>query len=86
MDKSSVGTGDATLDYRPSPGRVVCRDCGPAPPGKPPWAGHNETGNNQFQQDARAAYYLMVKWIATDNSSYATAAENVIDAWSAQHG
>jgi hypothetical protein len=84
MDENSVGTGGATLDYQPSPGRVVCRDCGPAPPGKPPWDAHNETGNNEFQEDARAAYYLMVKWIATDNLSYATAAENVIDAWSAQ--
>ena len=84
MDPSAVGTGDATLGYKPSPGPVVCRDCGPAPPGHPPWDAHNETGNNAFQSDARAAYYLMVKWIATSNSSYADAAEGVIDAWSAQ--
>ena len=84
MDPSATGTGDATLGYKPSPGPVVCRDCGPAPPGQPPWDAHNETGNNAFQSDARAAYYLMVKWIATSNSSYADAAEGVIDAWSAQ--
>eukprot|EP01047_Picozoa_sp_COSAG01_P000989 COSAG01_NODE_20_length_38868_cov_34.606071_17_plen_248_part_00 len=84
MDEDAVGTGDATLHYHPSPGTVVCRDCGPAPPGAPPWDGHNETGNNHFQEDARVAYWLMVKWIATDNISYANVAENVIDAWSGQ--
>ena len=84
MDKNAVGPGDATLDYKPSPGPVVCRDCGPAPPGAPPWDAHNETGNGPFSQDARTAYYLMVKWIATNNASYADAAERVIDAWSAQ--
>ena len=84
MDKNAVGPGDATLDYKPSPGKVVCRDCGPAPPGAPPWDAHNETGNGPFSQDARTAYYMMVKWIATSNISYADAAEGVIDAWSAQ--
>jgi|EP01049_Picozoa_sp_SAG25_P009860 hypothetical protein len=84
MDEDAVGTGDATLHYHPSPGTVVCRDCGPAPPGAPPWDGHNETGNNHFQEDARVAYWLMVKWIATGNISYANVAENLIDAWSDQ--
>jgi hypothetical protein len=84
MDKDAVGPGDATLEYKPSPGAVVCRDCGPAPPGAPPWDAHNETGNGPFSQDARTAYYMMVKWIATNNTSYADAAEAVIDAWSGQ--
>lgn len=82
MDENATGPGDATLDYKPSAGTVVCRDCGPAPPGQPKWDAHNETGNNEFMDDARNAYYMMVKWIATNNTSYADAAEGVIDAWS----
>ena len=84
MDENATGPGDATLDYKPSAGTVVCRDCGPAPPGQPKWDAHNETGNNEFMDDARNAYYMMVKWIATNNTSYADAAEAVIDAWSGQ--
>lgn len=82
MDENATGPGDATLDYKASAGTVVCRDCGPVPPGKPKWDAHNETGNNEFQNDARNAYYMMVKWIATNNASFADAAEGVIDAWS----
>ena len=82
MDENATGPGDATLDYKPEAGTVVCRDCGPVPPGQPKWDAHNETGNSAFQNDARNAYYMMVKWIATNNASYADAAEGVIDAWS----
>jgi hypothetical protein len=34
--------------------------------------------------DAMAAYYLMLRWVATGEQSWADAAERVVDAWSAQ--
>lgn len=65
----------ATVGYLPSPVSVVHRDCCNEHP--------DNTGNRNFEQDAINAYYLMVKWIATSNTSYADTAEAVIDAWSA---
>jgi hypothetical protein len=45
--------------------------------------GYN-SGNGNFEKDGISSYYLMVKWIATSNLSYADAAEAVIEAWSGE--
>ena len=66
----------ATVGYTPSPVATVHRDCCNKHP--------NNNGNGNFERDGINAYYLMVKWIATSNASYADAAETVIDAWSAE--
>eukprot|EP01052_Picozoa_sp_SAG31_P057012 SAG31_NODE_16642_length_701_cov_1.649502_1_plen_192_part_10 len=71
-------SGVAGIGYTASPIPVVHRDCA-WPPGHVP----NNTGNGNFERDGINSYYLMVKWIATSNASYADAAAAVIDAWSA---
>lgn len=64
-----------TTDYKPSPQKQVWRDCcNPHP---------NSTGNYEFMVDSIAAYYLMVRWIATSDVSHVTATIRIIDAWSA---
>eukprot|EP00051_Salpingoeca_urceolata_P004596 m.66223 g.66223 ORF g.66223 m.66223 type:complete len:409 (+) comp13726_c0_seq1:182-1408(+) len=63
-----------TASYKPSPMPIVHRDCcNPHP---------NSTGNRELEKDAIAAYYLMVRWVATGNLTHADAAERIIDAWS----
>ena len=36
-----------------------------------------------MEKDGIAAYYLMLRWVATSDLEWATAAETVLDAWSA---
>eukprot|EP00041_Stephanoeca_diplocostata_P002025 m.22826 g.22826 ORF g.22826 m.22826 type:complete len:411 (-) comp12809_c0_seq3:321-1553(-) len=62
------------LDYQPAPVAVVHRDCcNPHP---------NSSGASNFERDGIACYYQMVKWMATDDIEYASAAQRIIDAWS----
>ena len=36
-----------------------------------------------MEKDGIAAYYLMLRWVATSDLKWSTAAETVLDAWSA---
>lgn len=70
MDDPSLGP-----DYVPRPQPTVHRDCcNPHP---------NSSGNHELETDAIAAYYLMVRWMASGNSSHVAAAQRILDAWSA---
>jgi hypothetical protein len=43
----------------------------------------NSSGNEAFEKDSIAAYYQMVKWVATADTRYSTSAMAIIDAWAA---
>eukprot|EP00039_Didymoeca_costata_P012626 m.182734 g.182734 ORF g.182734 m.182734 type:complete len:400 (+) comp15535_c0_seq1:161-1360(+) len=60
--------------YAPKPVTTVWRDCcNPHP---------DNTGNRNLETDAIAAYYLMLRWVATGNLEHAQGAMHIIDAWS----
>jgi len=63
-----------TNTYQPQPVATVWRDCCNAHP--------NNSGNLNLERDSIAAYYLMVRWMATGNETYAATAETILDAWS----
>ena len=59
-----------TAAYRPSPVSLVCRTCcnvACCPPGQScPGA-----GSGSMERDGIASYYLMLRWIATNDSTWA---------------
>lgn len=67
--------------YTPTPIPLVCRTCcgvsccapGTSCPG---------ASSAGLEKDAMASYYLMMRWVATNDTEWATAAERIIDAWS----
>lgn len=67
-----------TSNYKPRPMAVVRRDTNWPPPHKA-----NSSGDAEFSKDCLAAYYSMIKWAVTQDLTWATAAERIIDAWSA---
>ena len=71
-----------TPQFKPSPASIVCRSCcnvSCCPPDKPA-CGASDSGG--LERDAIASYYLMLRWVATNNTEWADAAQNIIDAWS----
>ena len=70
-----------TTDFQPSPASLVCRTCcnvACCPPGKPCGAQSSAT----MERDGIASYYLMLRWIVSNDTTWADAAERILDAWS----
>ena len=72
-----------TASFKPSPAATVCRTCcsvACCPPGNASCGAVNSGG---LERDGIASYYLMLRWVATNDSVWLDVAERVIDAWSA---
>ena len=79
-----------TTDFAPSPptgvGGLVCRTCcnvSCCPPNASASAPCHRAGSGGMERDGMAAYYLMLRWVATADITWADAAMRVLDAWSA---
>jgi hypothetical protein len=71
-----------TADFKPSPSSLVCRTCCNTPCCAPSeHCGGASSGG--MERDGIASYYLMLRWVATNDAKWADAAERVLDAWSA---
>ena len=72
-----------TTNYQPTASSLVCRTCcdvSCCPPGKP----CPSTSSSGMERDGMAVYYLMLRWVASNDIAWADAAERVLDAWSGQ--
>jgi hypothetical protein len=76
-------------DYSPSPptgsGGIVCRTCcsvSCCPPNASAADPCHHASSGGMERDGIAAYYLMLRWVATGDAAWADAAMRVLDAWS----
>ena len=70
-------------DYIPEPAAIVCRTISSVPCCPPNQTTPcNASGSGGMERDGMASLYLMYRWIATNSSVWADAAQRVLDAWS----
>jgi hypothetical protein len=86
---ATVLMNDTTLTkgYNATPTSIVCRTCCNIPCCEPGMANctlkAQESQNcGDMERDTQMAYYMMLRWVVTSDSSWADAAERIIDDWS----